>query len=414
MDSQGPNGAAAVPDGAILVVDDDPAKRLAFRAMLARLGQPVVEVDSGRAAVHAAMHQRFAVVLMDVRMPTLDGFETAKLIRRQPQSAHTPIIFVTAFGRDEIQTAAAYASGAVDFIFAPILADVVRAKVTAFVDLFAHAQELRNSLASVSALNAALHDSEVRARAVLLNVADGIVTSNEGGRIESFNRSAERKFGYREEEIIGRPLRCIIASGAPEPFGGIARGEGERPGLSPGPTETVGLRKNGSTFPIELGVSQTLIGEQTFTISCVRDISARKLAEAEKANLEEQLRETRRMEAIGRLAGGIAHDFNNVLTVIGGYTDELVTRLDRQPELGGIASQIRHAADRGTSLTAQLLAFSRRQTAGAADAEPEHSHPRHRADAPARDRTRTSCSSPSSTPTSGRLRRTPARSTKCS
>ena len=76
-------------------------------------------------------------------MPTLDGYETAKLIRQRPEFGRTPIIFVTAFGRDETETATAYASGAVDFIFTPIHADVLRAKVSAFVDLFLQAQELQ-------------------------------------------------------------------------------------------------------------------------------------------------------------------------------------------------------------------------------------------------------------------------------
>ena len=95
----------------------------------------------------------------------------------------TPIIFMTAFGRDEIETAGAYASGAVDFIFAPIAPDALRAKVTSSVSAEAH--EHQHSLDSITALNASLRDSEVRARAVLQNVADGIVTVDEQGLIES-------------------------------------------------------------------------------------------------------------------------------------------------------------------------------------------------------------------------------------
>ena len=182
--------ASAVLPPAILVVDDNAAKRIAIRAMLAPLGHRVVEVDSGREALRAVLRGTFAVILMDVRMPTLDGYETAKLIRQRPQSELTPIIFVTAFGGDEAETATAYASGAVDFIFTPILPDVLRAKVSAFVDLFVQSEELQRSLESITDLNAALRASEVRARAVLQNVADGIVTAGEGGLIESFNRSA--------------------------------------------------------------------------------------------------------------------------------------------------------------------------------------------------------------------------------
>jgi diguanylate cyclase (GGDEF)-like protein/PAS domain S-box-containing protein len=275
------DGAAAAPGTApaILVVDDNPAQRLAVRAMLAPLGHAVIEADSGREALRAVLRQTFAMILMDVRMPTLDGYETAKLIRQRTQSGLTPIIFVTAFGRDETQAASAYASGAVDFIFTPILPDVLRAKVSAFVDLFVASQELQRSLESITALNAALRDSEVRSRAVLQNVADGIVTSGEAGLIESFNRSARRLFGYREDEVIGQPLSLIIAPShhddlsAPGPAGRGAPNATDGPAA---PTETVGCRKDGSCFPMEMDMSEMQIGEQTITIACIRDISARK------------------------------------------------------------------------------------------------------------------------------------------
>ena len=244
----------------VLVVDDDPSKRIAVQAMLAPLGYRVVEADSGNAALRAVLDQDFAVILMDVRMPALSGYETAKLIRRRQL---TPIIFVTAFGRDDTETATAYASGAVDFVFTPIDANVLRAKVSAFVDLFAHAEELRRSVESVTALNAALRDSEARARAVLENVADGIVTASEDGVIESFNGSAQKLFGYGEKELIGKPLTLLIAPG-------------EDQDVSAGSTETTGSRKDGSSFSMELDITEVRIGERTCTIGCMRDISGRK------------------------------------------------------------------------------------------------------------------------------------------
>jgi CheY-like chemotaxis protein len=201
--------AAASP--AILLVDDDAAKRLSVRTILAPLGHDVIEADSGRAALRAVLRQTFAIILMDVRMPTLDGYETAQLIRQRSQTRLTPIIFITAsVSEHPMATATAYASGAVDFIFTPIIPEVLRAKVSTFVDLFVQSQQLQRSLESIMALNAALADSEARAQAVLQNVADGIVTADEGGLIESFNQSARRLFGYTEEEVIGQPLGVII------------------------------------------------------------------------------------------------------------------------------------------------------------------------------------------------------------
>jgi diguanylate cyclase (GGDEF)-like protein/PAS domain S-box-containing protein len=269
----------ALQDAAVLVVDDNAAKRLAVRAMLAPLGHAVVEADSGRAALRAVISQTFAVILMDVRMPTLDGYETAKLIRQRSQSELTPFIFITAFGGNESETAAAYASGAVDFVFTPILPEVLQAKVSAFVNLFVQAQRLRYSLDSITALNVALRTSEVRARAVLQNVADGIVTAGEDGLIESFNRSAQRLFGYSEEEVIGQPLQLIVAPGHHDEFSEDARARWSllmADDVPADPTESVGCRKDGACFPMEMDMSQMQIGERTFTIGCVRDISGRK------------------------------------------------------------------------------------------------------------------------------------------
>ena len=273
---------AVRPPAAVLVVDDNAAKRLAIRAMLAPLGHAVVEAESGRAALRAVVRQTFAVILMDVAMPILDGYETAKLIRQRSQPRLTPIIFVTAFGRDDTeteQTTTAYASGAVDFIFTPILREVLQAKVSAFVDLFVQSRDLQRSLEAITSLNTALRDSEERARAVLQNVADGIVTAGEDGLIESFNRSARRLFGYDEDEVIGQPLELIVARSHHDAFFDLARAGPGLLGAKDFPaesTETVGCRKDGSCFPMEMDMSHMQIGEQTLAIGCIRDISGRK------------------------------------------------------------------------------------------------------------------------------------------
>jgi CheY-like chemotaxis protein len=200
-------GAVARPPPAVLVVNDRANQRVTIRSMLGSLGVVVVEADSGRSALRAVFDQTFAVILMDVRMPGMDGYETADLIRQRRQSSETPIIFVTAYGReDHPDTVAAYASGAVDFLFTPVVPAVLRAKVTVFVDLYLKSEALQRSLDSITALNAALRDSEARTRAVLDNVADGIVTAGEGRLIESFSPAARALFGYTD------PLTAIVRS----------------------------------------------------------------------------------------------------------------------------------------------------------------------------------------------------------
>jgi signal transduction histidine kinase/DNA-binding response OmpR family regulator len=126
----------------ILIVDDLPEKVLVYRAILDELGQNLVIARSGEDALKEVLRREFAVILLDVQMPGMDGFETAGMIRRRRRSAHTPIIFITAFA-DEVRQAEGYAQGAVDYIPAPVVPEILRAKVRVFVDLFRMTQQVR-------------------------------------------------------------------------------------------------------------------------------------------------------------------------------------------------------------------------------------------------------------------------------
>ncbi|HKU37715.1 MAG TPA: response regulator [Polyangiales bacterium] len=119
----------------ILVVDDNPANVVAIEAALGDLGARVVRAHSGGEALRILLERDFALILLDVKMPTMDGFETARMIRARKRSSHTPIIFITAHGRDDREVQAAYALGAVDFLFKPVIPEVLRAKATVFVEL---------------------------------------------------------------------------------------------------------------------------------------------------------------------------------------------------------------------------------------------------------------------------------------
>ena len=127
----------------ILIVDDDATKRFALRTILAPLDENVIEASSGADALRQLLRSEFAVVLLDVRMPIMDGFETAQLIRQRPRSELTPIIFVTALDQAETDMGRGYNLGAVDFVFAPVVPAIMRAKVSVFVELYKAQQELR-------------------------------------------------------------------------------------------------------------------------------------------------------------------------------------------------------------------------------------------------------------------------------
>jgi signal transduction histidine kinase len=126
----------------ILVVDDRPDKLMALEVVLADLGQNVVTALSGREALRRLLDHDFAVILLDVDMPEMDGFETAHLIRQHKKSAHTPIIFVTAFS-DDLLAARGYSVGAVDYILTPVVPEILRTKVGVFVELFKKTEEIK-------------------------------------------------------------------------------------------------------------------------------------------------------------------------------------------------------------------------------------------------------------------------------
>ena len=152
----------------ILVVDDLPEKHVVFRTILEELGQDVVSAYSGKEALARILQQEFAVILLDVNMPDIDGLETASLIRQYKKSAQTPIVFITAYV-DEVQAARGYALGAVDYISSPVVADVLRSKVRVFVELYRMNRQLqqqvtaREELARSEAGRAAAEEASHRA-----------------------------------------------------------------------------------------------------------------------------------------------------------------------------------------------------------------------------------------------------------
>jgi signal transduction histidine kinase/DNA-binding response OmpR family regulator len=127
----------------ILIVDDRQDKLLALRSIVEGVGENIVCAYSGREALRCLLNEDFAVILLDVNMPGMDGFETASLIRQRPRTEHTPIIFISAVNDAETHVSRGYSLGAVDYILTPIVPEVLRAKITVFVDLFRKTQQVK-------------------------------------------------------------------------------------------------------------------------------------------------------------------------------------------------------------------------------------------------------------------------------
>jgi signal transduction histidine kinase len=162
---------AAVGRPTVLIVDDNADKLIALESILLTLDVDIVKAHSGREALRRLLEQDFAVVLLDVRMPGMDGFETAALIRDRQRSANTPIIFITAF-TEEMHVAKGYSLRAVDYIMAPVVPEVLRTKVSVLVELFRATAEVRRQAESLRYRTAQLHQLTIASLAI--NSADSI------------------------------------------------------------------------------------------------------------------------------------------------------------------------------------------------------------------------------------------------
>lgn len=154
VDGQPIESPVAAADGKvnILVVDDRPEKLIALSAMLEGLHENVVLAGSGKEALRCLLQKEFAVILLDVHMPVMDGFETASLIRQRKSTASTPIIFITAY-TDETHVARGYSLGAVDYILQPVEPEILRAKVSVFVELFRKTEEIKRQALLLQDIN---------------------------------------------------------------------------------------------------------------------------------------------------------------------------------------------------------------------------------------------------------------------
>jgi PAS domain S-box-containing protein len=277
----------------ILLVDDTPSKLLAYEAALARLGQNLIKVQSVKDALAVLLKTDVALIVTDVRMPVEDGFQLAKLVRDHPRFARIPIMFVTAEPAGEIDHMRAYASGAIDYVSIPVEAELLRAKVKVFLDLFAKERELarlKDELeARVASRTRSLAESEERYRALVDQATDIVATFDLDGCFTSVNPAIRLILGYQPEEVIGTPLvQYIPPEQLPKHEAMLKRKfEGE-----PSTTyEMEAFGKDRSRFTLEVN-SKLIIDEGGKPIgvhSVARDVTERKLAEERQAVLIHEL-----------------------------------------------------------------------------------------------------------------------------
>ncbi|NPC46998.1 PAS domain S-box protein [Corallococcus sp. AB032C] len=195
-----PQEAAATPRAAILMVDDHPANLLALEAILEPLGQDLVKATSGEEALKQLLQRDFAVILMDVQMPGLDGFQTAALIKQRERTRTIPIIFLTALSRDAAHVFKGYAHGAVDYLLKPFDPEILRSKVSVFVDLFLKEQQLQRQAALLRQRDreALERQSALRYRRLTESLPEPMWAARADGALTYANRAWRDYTGHHE------------------------------------------------------------------------------------------------------------------------------------------------------------------------------------------------------------------------
>jgi len=353
----------------VLIVDDEPQNLLALDAALAPVDCSLVTARSGLEALKRLLAQDFGAIVLDIHMPGMDGFETARLLRARRRSRSTPIIFLTADPGTTDQVLAGYRLGAVDFMYKPFHPDILRSKVAFFVELFRKTvaleqrteeltrvtANLRRREREVGALNASLEQRirEVarisRQNELILQAAgDGICGADRDDMIVVANPAAARLTGYSVEELIGRPLPSLLGRSTPDG----ARTWREDPASTDGAhrdgirqdANAAFRRRDGTEFPSEYVWSP--IHEQGQVVGAVltfKDVTDR--------------RELDRLK--DELLGVVSHELRTPVASLVGFTELLLTRDYAEPQRREFLTVMLREGRRLTALINDFLDLQR-------------------------------------------------------
>jgi PAS domain S-box-containing protein len=350
----------------ILLVDDSPENLVSLEAALDGLGQDLVLAHSGTEALRHLLANDFAAILLDVKMPEMDGFQTAELIRSRKRSRDIPILFLTGYKSDE-HLFRGYDLGAVDFLFKPIVPEILRSKVSVFVELSRNTALLRRQAEVLS-------KAEQKFRSVLEAAPDAMIISSEDGGISLVNSQAEALFGYSREELIGQNIRMLVPDWSSQHT--LDSDQARAPIWSSSQKELWARRKNRNQFPVELSLSPLQTEEGLLLTSAIRDITERKRADEAirelNATLEQRVAErTQELlqsnealrqsnDDLNQFAYAASHDLQEPLRMVALYSQILQRRYaDRlDPDADQLIAFVVDGAKRMEMLLKDLLAYS--------------------------------------------------------
>ncbi|MBC7817883.1 MAG: response regulator [Planctomycetaceae bacterium] len=320
----------------ILLVDDQPSRLLSYEVMLNDLGANLIKAGSGNEALQMLMKDEFAVILLDVNMPGMDGFETATMIHQHPRFEQTPIIFVTGAHITDLDRLHGYKLGAVDYVYVPVVPEILRSKVAVLVELHRKKQELQRANDKLAEANHALQteiavqiavQGQLRLQAeITANMAEGVLlirTSDTA--IVYANSSFEEMFGYGPGELSEQPMLVLnvpterTLATIREMTSTLEQGDVWQ-------GELLNVRKDGSQFWSLAKVSAfDHFQHGRVWLKIHSDITDLKSAQQRALQAE-------RLAAIGEMITGLAHESRNALQGSQGCLYRLAWRLEDRPE----------------------------------------------------------------------------------
>lgn len=338
----------------ILMVDDQPAKLLSYEVILAELGENLIKANSASEALNVLLKTDVAVVLMDVSMPDVDGFALAEVIRQHPRFQKTAIIFISGVHLSDIDRIQGYRRGAVDYISVPVVPEVLRARISVFIDLHRKTrmlESLNKELEQrVEERTAELRKSEAefRMRAELLDLAsEAIIVRDLEGHIQYWNSGAEQVYGWSREEAIGQNIHVLLHTVFPVPrdqLDDYLRVERRWHGRL---TQTT---RNGDKIVVDCLKSTNEDSDAVLEVN--RNITA-------ELRSEEALRESEKLAAMGRVAGIIAHEINNPLAGITNIFYLLRNHPSLTDDARSLADMAEEELQRVSHIARQTLSFYR-------------------------------------------------------